>query len=87
MDCRVGCGACCVAPSISSALPGMPQGKPAGVRCVNLDAQDRCRVWNTPVFPAVCRGFRPELSVCGQTAAEAMVNLTIMEAQTRAAQG
>jgi Fe-S-cluster containining protein len=28
MDCRVGCGACCIAPSISSPLPGMPRGKP-----------------------------------------------------------
>ncbi|MCF5019628.1 YkgJ family cysteine cluster protein, partial [Pseudomonas lactis] len=29
MKCREGCGACCIAPSISSPLPGMPQGKPA----------------------------------------------------------
>jgi hypothetical protein len=34
MECRSGCGACCVAPSINAPLPGMPQGKPAGVRCV-----------------------------------------------------
>jgi Fe-S-cluster containining protein len=32
MNCRLGCGACCIAPSISSPIPGMPQGKPAGVR-------------------------------------------------------
>ncbi|NBX68342.1 MAG: YkgJ family cysteine cluster protein, partial [Proteobacteria bacterium] len=37
MECRIGCGACCIAPSISSPLPGMPHGKPAGVRCVNLN--------------------------------------------------
>ncbi|MDW3636530.1 YkgJ family cysteine cluster protein, partial [Vibrio sp. Vb0667] len=24
MDCRLGCGACCIAPSISSPIPGMP---------------------------------------------------------------
>ncbi|MCR3872443.1 YkgJ family cysteine cluster protein, partial [Pseudomonas aeruginosa] len=28
MQCRAGCGACCIAPSISSPLPGMPAGKP-----------------------------------------------------------
>lgn len=62
----------------------MPQGKPAGVRCVNLDEANRCRVWNTPAFPAVCRGFRPEPAVCGETAAEALTLLTVMERQTRA---
>lgn len=25
MDCRSGCGACCIAPSISSPIPGMPE--------------------------------------------------------------
>ncbi|NYZ53719.1 YkgJ family cysteine cluster protein, partial [Escherichia coli] len=29
MECRPGCGACCTAPSISSPIPGMPDGKPA----------------------------------------------------------
>ncbi|HNM56919.1 MAG TPA: YkgJ family cysteine cluster protein, partial [Thauera aminoaromatica] len=24
MDCRPGCAACCIAPSISSPIPGMP---------------------------------------------------------------
>ena len=36
MDCRPGCAACCIAPSISSPIPGMPHGKPAGVRCIQL---------------------------------------------------
>jgi len=27
IDCRSGCGACCIAPSISSPIPGMPNGK------------------------------------------------------------
>ncbi|HNF77692.1 MAG TPA: YkgJ family cysteine cluster protein, partial [Thauera aminoaromatica] len=26
MDCRPGCAACCIAPSISSPIPGMPHG-------------------------------------------------------------
>ena len=28
--CRPGCGACCIAPSITSPIPGMPDGKPVG---------------------------------------------------------
>ena len=31
LACRDGCGACCIAPSISSPIPDMPAGKPAGV--------------------------------------------------------
>ena len=38
--CRTGCGACCIAPSISSPIPGMPDGKPAGVPCVQLWLED-----------------------------------------------
>ena len=36
MECRTDCGACCIAPSISSPIPGMPQGKPAGDNAVIL---------------------------------------------------
>jgi Fe-S-cluster containining protein len=36
MECREHCGACCIAPSISSPIPGMPRGKPGGVRCIHL---------------------------------------------------
>ena len=35
MDCRSDCGACCIAPSISSPIPGMPNGKPANTRCIH----------------------------------------------------
>ncbi|MFY8177903.1 MAG: YkgJ family cysteine cluster protein, partial [Limnohabitans sp.] len=45
MHCRSGCGACCIAPSITSPLPGMPQGKPAGVPCVQLLPDMRCAVF------------------------------------------
>ena len=41
MECREGCAACCIAPSITSALPGMPQGKPADIACVQLDESFR----------------------------------------------
>jgi Fe-S-cluster containining protein len=83
MDCRAGCGACCIAPSITSPLPGMPRGKPAGVRCVNLDEDLRCRLWGTPEYPAVCRGFPPKPDVCGENAGEALALLAELERRTR----
>ncbi len=65
MDCRVGCGACCVVPSISSPIPGMPNGKPAGVRCLQLTGDNRCRLFGLPERPAVCVNLRPSLEMCG----------------------
>lgn len=82
MDCRPGCGACCVAPSISSPLPGMPDGKPAGVRCVNLDAAGLCRLWGKPDYPPVCRDFRPSPWVCGEDAASALALIAALEKET-----
>jgi len=65
LSCRPGCGACCTAPSISSPIPGMPQGKPAGVPCVQLDAQRRCRIFGQAERPAVCGQLMPSLEMCG----------------------
>lgn len=83
MDCRPGCGACCIAPSIQSPIPGMPDGKPAGVRCVQLDERNRCRLFGDPLRPAFCDGFQPSVEVCGTEAAEAMAILTRIEIATR----
>lgn len=82
MECRVGCGACCIAPSISSPIPGMPEGKPAGVRCVNLDGQNRCKLFGKPERPAVCRNLRPSEEMCGQSSQEALIYLTFLEKAT-----
>ena len=38
----------------------MPNGKPAGVRCIQLDEQDRCKIFGRPERPAVCVALRPE---------------------------
>lgn len=82
MECRIGCGACCIAPSISSAIPGMPRGKPAGVRCVQLDAKNQCRLFGKAERPRVCRQFNPSASTCGDSFAEAMQQLTLLETMT-----
>ena len=65
MNCRPGCGACCIAPSISSPIPGMPDGKPAGVRCAQLDNANHCLIFGQPGRPAVCRQLRPSQEMCG----------------------
>lgn len=84
MKCREGCGACCIAPSISSPIPGMPDGKPAGVRCVQLSAANLCTIFGQATRPAVCGQFDADVEVCGHSNAEAMRLLTWMEAETAA---
>jgi len=83
MECRVGCGACCIAPSISSPIPGMPNGKPAGVRCVQLTDDNRCRLFGLPERPQVCVRLRPTPDMCGATNAEAMILLSDLESLTQ----
>ncbi len=81
-ECRAGCGACCIAPSISSAIPGMPDGKPAGVRCAQLDEQNLCRLFGDPRRPAVCERFQFDAAVCGRQRDEAMFTLRWLEEHT-----
>ncbi|MBE7554405.1 MAG: YkgJ family cysteine cluster protein [Anaerolineales bacterium] len=83
MNCRAGCGACCIAPSIASPIPGMPQGKPAGVRCVQLTEDNRCRLFGQRERPAVCVRLRPEAEMCGQNAEQALAWLSDLERVTR----
>jgi Fe-S-cluster containining protein len=80
--CRERCAACCIAPSISSPIPGMPQGKPAGVPCVQLDEHLRCRLFGQPERPAVCRSLRPSAEMCGDTPAQALHWLGRLDALT-----
>lgn len=82
MDCRAHCGACCIAPSISSPIPGMPHGKPAGVACVQLTADFRCALFGKPERPAVCVSLRPSESMCGADRAVALAFLARLEAAT-----
>lgn len=61
----------------------MPQGKPAGVRCVQLDEQDRCRLFGRPERPAVCSSLQPQPEMCGDSREEAMLILRTLETATR----
>jgi hypothetical protein len=94
MHCRPSCGACCTAPSISSAIPpqrdaqgqvlkpGMPHGKPASVPCVHLDAEMRCRIFTQSDRPAVCAGLQPSATMCGDNAQQALLFLQTLERDT-----
>jgi len=82
MKCRKGCGACCIAISISSPLPGMPDGKPSGVRCIHLTAENYCKIHDQPDYPAVCRNLKPSTEMCGESFDEAMEYLIKLEKLT-----
>ena len=83
MDCRPRCAACCIAISISSPMPGLSGGKPAGVPCPHLTADLRCALFGLPERPAVCGSLRPNLEMCGETREHALAYLTLLEEQTR----
>lgn len=82
MQCRSNCGACCIAPSIVEPFYGMPDGKPAGVRCKHLQADLRCALFGREERPLICEQFRPTVELCGQSQQEALQRLTVLEETT-----
>jgi hypothetical protein len=61
----------------------MPGGKPAGVPCVQLDAELGCLIFGSPERPAVCASLQPSLEMCGTSRVQAMHWLERMEDLTR----
>lgn len=80
--CRLGCGACCIAPSITTPIPGMPHGKAAGERCVQLDEHNLCKLFGLPERPKVCLDFKPCVDVCGTSDSEALRLISELEQAT-----
>lgn len=60
----------------------MPGGKPAGVRCIQLDEHNRCRLFGSPLRPAVCGGFPFHPDSCGTSNTAALHLLTDLEQLT-----
>jgi len=83
MECRAGCAACCIVISISSPIPGMPDGKPAGVPCVQLTPDRKCKLFGKPERPAVCVALGASEDMCGGTNEEAFLRLHELERLTR----
>lgn len=82
MECREKCGACCIAPSITSPILGIPNGKPAGIRCIQLDQNNRCKIFGQKDRPKVCGGLMPSSEMCGKSQKEAMSYLSQLEKLT-----
>jgi hypothetical protein len=76
VNCREGCGACCIAPSISSL------NKPAGVACEHLGATLRCRIFGQPERPACCSGLQASAEMCGENQEYALKWLAELEKLT-----
>lgn len=83
MKCRVGCAACCIYMSISSDIPGMQGGKPAGTRCVQLTEDNKCKLFGKPERPQVCINLTPSEEMCGTTSEYANEYLAALEEATR----
>ncbi|MBC3882074.1 YkgJ family cysteine cluster protein [Undibacterium sp. LX40W] len=83
INCRPGCAACCIAPSITSAIPGMPNGKPAGIPCVQLDENLHCKIFGKPERPACCSGLQANLEMCGADRTYALLWLEQLEQATQ----
>ena len=83
MECRLGCGACCIAPSISSPIPNKLEGKPAGEPCLHLTEDFLCRIFDQPDRPKVCAAFKATPEVCGSDREFALQILAWLEENTR----
>ncbi|OCG07788.1 hypothetical protein A9G13_06130 [Gilliamella sp. wkB178] len=82
--CRANCGACCIAPSISSPIPNMPNGKPAGIACVHLNSNCQCQLFGHSSRPLVCGRLQPCHEMCGDDRQQALDYLTQLEQLTSA---
>ena len=60
----------------------MPLGKPAGVRCVQLDEANACRIFGQPGRPAVCGQLQPSADMCGPDRRYALLTLARLEKLT-----
>jgi hypothetical protein len=77
VQCRPGCGACCIAPSISSL------DKPAGLACRHLTADFRCAIFVSPDRPGCCSGLQPSVEMCGSSRDQALAWLAALEIATQ----
>lgn len=60
----------------------MPNGKPAGVRCVQLDDANRCMIFGKRERPAVCESLRPSHEMCGDGREHALLYLARLDRLT-----
>jgi len=61
----------------------MPNGKPAGVPCIQLDNDNSCKIFGKPERPAFCASLQPQTEMCQNTREQAMIWLTQLEKMTQ----
>ena len=64
-------------------MPGLPEGKPAGVPCPHLDEALKCKLFGKPERPAVCGSLPPSAEMCGEDRVHALHYLNRLELETR----
>lgn len=60
----------------------MPDGKPAGVRCVQLTDEHQCLLFGKPERPAVCNNLQPSEEMCGSNREAALDWLSWLDQMT-----
>jgi hypothetical protein len=60
----------------------MPDGKPAGMRCVQLGVDNRCLVFGKAERPLFCAGLQPSEDMCGTSREQAIHWLANLERST-----
>lgn len=60
----------------------MPDGKPAGVRCIQLGDDNLCRIFGKPERPAFCGSLQPSTEMCGSDRSHAISWLGELERLT-----
>lgn len=60
----------------------MPNGKAAGVYCIQLDDEMRCKIFGQPERPEVCHNLEPTEELCLDSREQALRHLGWLEEQT-----
>lgn len=60
----------------------MPNGKPAGVPCIQLTTDLRCAIFGQAERPACCSGLQASAEMCGDSREYAIAWLTQLELTT-----
>lgn len=63
-------------------MPGLPNGKRAGERCLHLSVDNLCALFGSPQRPSVCSAFTADAEVCGNSRDEAIRLLGWLEQAT-----
>jgi len=61
----------------------MPDGKPAGERCIQLMPDNLCAIFGKPERPAFCGGLQPSEEMCGSDREYALQWIGALELATR----